>query len=127
MSSCAGVNLPPKLKFTKFVHTAYGLKSIATPVCYNNPVAPHSIEGTLFSIGDAWLKEGELERAKLWYENPQTSPTYDTWKYQHMLEDRLARLEFFRDKFRADSGKLDVEEPAMSGQSGISSGICHTY
>jgi len=126
LNTCAGFRLPAKIKFNKFLHSVYSLKSIFNPVCYNNTIAPHSIEGTLLSIGDSWLKQGNIERAQLWYHNASTSPTFDTWKYREQLQDRQARPEFYRDKFVADSGKLDVTEPAMSYQSVISCGLCHT-
>lgn len=126
LNQCAGFRLPAKVKFNKFMHSLYSLKSIFNPVCYNNTIAPHSIEGTLLSIGDAWLKRGDIERAQLWYHNATTSPTYPTWKYRDQLQDRLERTEFYRDKFLADSGKLDVVEPAMSYQSVYSCGLCHT-
>jgi hypothetical protein len=126
LNQCAGFRLPDKVKFNKFMHSLYSLKSIFNPVCYNNTLAPHSIEGTLLSIGDAWLKQGDIERAQLWYHNATTSPTYPTWKYRDQLEDRIERPEFYRDKFVADSGKLDVTEPAMSYQSVTSCGLCHT-
>lgn len=126
LNQCAGFRLPAEIKFTKFTHSLYSLKSVFNPVCYNNTIAPHSIEGTLLSIGDAWLKQGNIERALLWYHNAATSPTYPTWKYKEQLQDRIERPEFYRDKFVADSGKLDVEEPAMSYQSVYSCGLCHT-
>ncbi len=126
LDQCAGFQLPKDIKFTKFLHSMYSLKSLTKPECYNNTIAPHSIEGTLLSVGDAWLKENNIERATLWYNNAKTSPTFDDWKYKPALQDRIDRPEYYRDKFLADNGKLDVEEPAMSYQSVISCGLCHT-
>lgn len=127
LDQCAGFRLPDAVKFNKFMHSMYSIKSLTKPECYNNTIAPHSIEGTLLSVGDAWVKEGKYDLASVWYNNAKTSPTYDSWKYKDLLEDRLARLEYFENKFVADSGKLDVEEPAMSYQSEISCGLCHTH
>jgi hypothetical protein len=38
----------------------------------------------------------------------------------------MANLEGVRDKFRADTGKLDVVEPAMFFQSGYACSACHS-
>lgn len=128
LDACAGFMIPKDMKFTKLSHTLYGIKIrlLGDATCYNNPIAPHNIEGTFFVMGDSWLKYGDLDRARLWYENVKTAPTYATWQYQEVLEDRLANLEKYRDKFRRESGTLDVSEPAMNFQSEISCGICHT-
>jgi len=125
LDTCAGFTLPQDLVFNKLVHTLYGIKSLLEPVCYNNPVAPHSISGTFLSVGDSWLKRGDLAQAKRWYDAIKTAPDYPTWRYKPILEARLADLAGMRDKFRNDTGKLDVAEPAMMFQSSISCGVCH--
>lgn len=125
LDSCAGFTLPKNLVFNKLVHTLYGIKSIPTPVCYNNPIAPHSISGTFLSVGDSWLKHGDIAQARRWYEAVKTAPDFATWRYKPVLEARLANLEGLRDKFRKDTARLDVEEPAMMFQSSISCGVCH--
>ncbi|MDP3719776.1 MAG: NAD(P)-binding protein [Acidobacteriota bacterium] len=126
LSQCAGFNIKQDTTFRKLTHTLYGFKSILEPVCYNNHLAPHSIEGTLIGYGDAFLKKGDLDRARIWYENAKTSPTYATWRYKELLEYRLANLATLSQKFIADSGRLDVTEPAMNFQSEIACGVCHT-
>lgn len=126
LDTCASFKLPKMMHFTKIAHTLYGFKSLFAPVCYNNVVAPHSIEGTLFAIADTYLKGGDMESAELWYNNAKTSPTYATWRYQELLDHRLANLEEMRRKFADDSGKLNVTEPAMVMQSEVACGMCHT-
>ena len=122
---CAGFKLPKVMHFSKIAHTLYGLKSIPDPVCYNNPIAPHSIEGTLTSIADTYLKAGDLANAELWYNNAKTSPTYATWRYRDVIDYRLANLAALRDKFTSDTGLIDVTEPAMTLQSEMACGMCH--
>jgi hypothetical protein len=130
LDSCAGFTLPKNLVFNKLVHTLYGIKSWFEPVCYNNPIAPHSISGTFLAVGDSWLKRGDIAQATRWYEAIETAPDYPTWRYKPVVEARLANLEATRDRFRADTGKLDVNEtadnPAMMFQSAISCGVCHS-
>lgn len=126
LDQCAGFKLPAEIKFTKFLHSMYSLKSLTKPECYNNSIAPHSIEGTLLSVGDAWLKEGNIERAVLWYNNAKTSPTFDSWKYKPELLARIADPEKYESIFKADNGKLDVGVDAMSYQAEFSCGLCHT-
>lgn len=128
LEGCASpLPLPDPPRFNKLIHTLFALRVWGTPVCYENVAAPHNIEGMFLAMGDSWLKSGDLQRAQLWYQNVKTAPNYDTWRYKELLEDRLAHLEHYRDKFIADSGLiLGVTEPAMQFQSATSCGVCHT-
>lgn len=127
LDACAGFDVPKGQKFNRIIHSLYSLKTlVGDRTCYNNPVAPHNIEGTFLAMGDIYLKQGDLASAQLWYENVQTAPTYATWQYQDVLAGRLANLASLSAKFVADGGTFDVGEPAMSFQSDISCGVCHT-
>lgn len=128
LDACASpLPIPDPPRFNKLLHTIFALRVCRAPVCYENVAAPHNIEGMFFAMGDAWLKAGDIERARIWYENVKTGPRYDSWKYSELLEDRLSNLERYRRKFLDDTGKiLDVTEPAMQFQSEHSCGVCHT-
>lgn len=128
LDACASpLPIPDPPRFTKLLHTIFALRVWRSPVCYEDVAAPHNIEGMFFAMGDAWLKAGDVDRARLWYENVKTGPRYDSWKYKDLLADRLNNLERYRRKFLDDTGKiLGVVEPAMQFQSEHSCGVCHT-
>jgi hypothetical protein len=58
--------------------------------CWNSPVAPHTLEGVFFFIGDNYLKMNRVDVAKTWYENAQSSESYSTWPHKPVVESRLA-------------------------------------
>jgi tetratricopeptide (TPR) repeat protein len=93
--------------------------------CYNNDIAPHNIEALLLALGDAYLKDGRIARARDAYEAIPTLPSYAAWRFQAELAQRLENLESLSEKFRADSGLFTVQEPAMSLQSRIACTSCH--
>jgi hypothetical protein len=53
------------------------------------------------------------------------APSYPSWRFQKELEPRLANLEAVSCKFRADSGIMNVVEPAMLFQSRYACTACH--
>jgi tetratricopeptide (TPR) repeat protein len=125
--ACAGFEVPADQKFNALVFAYLAIKSWATiRLCYNNPVAPHNLEGTFLASADAYVKMGRFDEARIWYGNAQAAPTYATWRYRDVVERRLAGdFETLRAKFVADTGKLDVVEPAMSFQSTMGCASCH--
>lgn len=125
--ACAGFTTPPNLKFNGLVFAYLAIKAWATVrLCYNNPVAPHNLESTFLSTGDMMVKMGQFDAARIWYGNAQASPTYATWRYRELVERRLASdFKTLQAKFVADSGKLDVDDPALSFQSTMGCANCH--
>jgi hypothetical protein len=104
----------------------YNILSKADPACYNTDIAPHNLEGTFLGLGDAYAKNGQLPQARASYQNARNTPSYKTWKYQSIVEARLAQLDKLQAKFSADSGQLRVAtEPAMFFQSAYSCTACH--
>ena len=127
INSCAGgIKLSkerPRIGRIPFAFLA--ITSKKETVCYDSTVAPHNLEGTLLGLGDAFLKQGKLQQAKMVYETVRRVPAYDSWPYKKILEHRLDNMDCLSRKFRADSGLLDVSEPAMLFQSSISCTCCH--
>jgi anhydro-N-acetylmuramic acid kinase len=73
-----------------------------------------------------YVKMGQFDQARLWYGNAQASPTYATWRYRDIVAQRLASdFKTLQAKFVADSGKLDVTDPALSFQSTMGCANCH--
>jgi hypothetical protein len=126
MDSCAGIRVPRAFPYVPRLAMLWlEIRGRKDTVCYNTDVSPHNLEGTLLGLGDAYLKQGKLTRARLVYESIKNCPSYATWSYKDRLAVRLENPEKMRDKFRADSGKLDVAEPAMFFQSSFACTGCH--
>lgn len=125
--SCAGFTTPRNQKFNGLIFAYLAIKAWATVrLCYNNPVAPHNLEATFLATGDMMVKMGQFDHARTWYENAQASPTYPNWRYSKTVEERLASdFKTLQAKFVADSGKLDVSDPALSFQSQMGCASCH--
>jgi hypothetical protein len=124
--SCAGFRVPRSIPYLpRVVYLWLIVRSEKEPICYNTDVAPHNLEGTLLALGDTFLKQGKLTQACLAYKGIKRCPNYPSWPYKQELDVRLDNLETLRDKFRADTGKLDVCQPAMLFQSTISCTVCH--
>jgi len=126
-SACAGFTTPPNQKFNGLIYAFLAIRSWAIDrLCYNNPVAPHNLEGTFLATGDMKVKQGLFDEARIWYGNAQAAPTYSTWPSRHMVEQRMASdFKALQAKFVADTGKLDVVDPAMSFQSTAGCSNCH--
>ena len=126
MDACAGFRVPRAFpRLGPVLYSYLKLRGRKDSVCYNSDIAPHNLEATLLGLGDAHLKNGSIAKARMAYRSVRRAPTYSSWLYKEQLECRLANLEGTRDKFRADSGKLDVTEPAMFLQSSFSCTACH--
>ncbi|MEZ4320452.1 MAG: FAD-dependent oxidoreductase [Myxococcota bacterium] len=131
LRACAGFSPPAKMPFNRFVLSYLSLKSVLQPelaVCYANPIAPHNLEGYFLAVGDFQVKSGQFDLAKLSYSNAKTMPTYATWPFQSLLEERLASdLPTLQKQFQSQTDLIDIPPgvPAMSLQSGIGCASCH--
>jgi len=93
-------------------------------VCSNEDVSPHNFEGFWLQIGDMLVKNGDVRRARIIYNNTRYSSTYDTWPYKSMLEGILAddlehKAALFRDP---DPSK----HPLIASQSTHACTSCHS-
>lgn len=128
LDACLGFNIPrDNLSPPPFIFGLLAQRAMATDTgCYNTDIVPHNIEATFLAIGDMYLKDSQIDRAAEAYEAVKTLPSYETWKFQDVLDERLNNLEALSEKFKVDSGKfLGVIEPAMSLQSQIACTSCH--
>ncbi|KNZ33221.1 MAG: hypothetical protein AD742_08150 [Methylibium sp. NZG] len=62
-------------------------------VCWNSWIAPHNFEGFFMNMGDMLVKAGDWQTAQKIYANAKLSPDYAQWKFNGVLEDRIARAE----------------------------------
>ena len=126
LDSCAGIRVPRSFpRLGEFGFYILAKKSKNETVCYNTNIAPHNVEGTLYGLGDALVKQGKLRQAKMIYESIRRVPAYPTWPYKDLLDQRLNNMQNLQVKFVRDSGCVDVQEPAMLFQSSIACTCCH--
>ncbi len=58
-------------------------------VCWNSWIAPHNFEGFFLNMGDMLVKSGDWRTAQRIYASATLSPTYASWKFQAVLEQRI--------------------------------------
>jgi hypothetical protein len=58
--------------------------------CWNSDEAPHAFEGSFLWMGDALVKSGKLDAAKVFYQNAKNSPDFATWPHAAVITDRLS-------------------------------------
>jgi len=126
IDSCIGFPAPRNFPIAgPVVYSILAKRGQKHTVCYNTCVAPHNLEGTFLGFGDAYLKQGKIKQARIAYESVKRAPSYPSWQYKDLLEARLGNLPTLKLKFRAETGQLDVTEPAMSFQSCFACAVCH--
>jgi hypothetical protein len=58
--------------------------------CQNPPAAPHNMEGFFLHMGDLLSKKGDVDAARAIYGLARLSPTFASWPYGGILEQRIA-------------------------------------
>lgn len=126
--SCAGFAVPRNnISLPTFALNALAdMARTQDSGCYNSDMVPHNIEATMLGLGDALLKNGQIDQARSAYRSIRSLPSYETWDFKDVLETRLANLETLSAKFQADTGRImGVQEPAMTFQSNHACTSCH--
>lgn len=92
-------------------------------VCWSTPLVPHNLEGFFLHMGDILTKQGDADGARRALEAAKRSPSYDTWRYAPVLDERLARLDERVARFA--SATREDEEPEMMFDSPYACTGCH--
>jgi hypothetical protein len=61
------------------------------PLCGNTPNVPHHLQGELFLMADALVKNRQPDAARALYAAIKESDGYDTWTLQSMVDERLSK------------------------------------
>jgi hypothetical protein len=128
IDSCTGFRAPrmfPRIGPVLYNYVGHRAARHGDPYCYNNDIVPHNMEGAFLALGDTYLKKGQITQARMAYKSIERCPNYPSFVYKDVVATRLANLEVLRDKFRTDTGKFDVCEPAMFFQSSYACTACH--
>lgn len=131
VDACAGFDVSDTMVYYDpviSVMAAVGYVSTIRRQCYNNPMAPHNLEAYFMSAGDLLTKAGELELAKLNYDNAARMPGVDTWPYKDELTYRQnADLAELQRIFLEQTPLQDIPpgQPAMTFRTGHGCSYCH--
>ncbi|MES1205820.1 MAG: hypothetical protein ABUS79_07765 [Pseudomonadota bacterium] len=94
----------------------------ADRVCHNVPVAPHNFEGFFLHNGDVLVKAGHPRAARIMYANARLEPSFATWPYRDVLEQRIRTADARADAFRTLSAD---RWPEMMVSSRMACSGCH--
>jgi hypothetical protein len=91
-------------------------------VCHNLPKAPHNFEGFFLHCGDVLVKAGKPALARVMYENARLEPSFTSWPYRDVLEERIRSAESRALGFAA---KDAADWPEMMVTSRLACSGCH--
>jgi hypothetical protein len=76
-------------------HAAMALATTTGPkrACWNSWIAPHNFEGFFLNMGDMLVKSGDWQTARKVYANARLSPTYASWAYSSVLDQRIEQAQ----------------------------------
>jgi hypothetical protein len=92
------------------------------PACTNGPRAAHNIQGSSIFMGDLFARAGDTDSARAFYESARTTPGYDTWNDQAMLEERLTNLEM---RVALSQDADPTNDPLMVTSTSHACSVCH--
>lgn len=61
--------------------------------CWNSWIAPHNLEGFFLNMGDMLVRTGDVATARAIYADAKASRDYETWRFQDVLEARIAQAD----------------------------------
>ena len=93
-----------------------------TKVCFNGPYAPHNVEGFFLAFGDLLVKTGDPDLAKTVYLQARVSPTYDSWPFKTLLEERARTADQRAKQFASGDSR---NPPEMTSTSAHTCAVCH--
>jgi hypothetical protein len=90
-------------------------------VCFNGPYTPHNVEGFFLAFGDLLVKTGNPALARTIYEKAKAVPTFDSWPFKALLEERVQSAEASSARFAAGGEPA----PETIGASANACAVCH--
>jgi tetratricopeptide (TPR) repeat protein len=107
--------------FTEYMHLTSNLEGQYL-ACWNGPTAPHNLEGFWLFMGDLLLKAGQVEQAKIIYNNALLVPELEKWPYYQTL---LARIETADQRAALYADSDMANDPPMLPQTTYQCVLCH--
>jgi len=95
--------------------------------CWNSWIAPYNGEGFFLVVGDALVKAGNIEVARIIYNNAKLYDNYNSWPYRDFLERRINNINENIENFRQPIAPNQPADPETSllVRTRISCAICH--
>jgi len=87
IDSCAGTKIDrinPDLKPYLNLFTSVGRKKACW---WGGEIAPYSIEGYMLNLGNGLVKAGQIEAARVVFDNAKYAANYGSWPYRGVLEE----------------------------------------
>jgi hypothetical protein len=84
-------------------------------VCGNSSYVPHNLEGLFLNLGDALVKAGKPAIAKIAYQNARSRPSFESWPYRSLLEQRIANADANAASYQDSDASNDFKMPIEDG------------
>ncbi|APR81032.1 Hypothetical protein A7982_06379 [Minicystis rosea] len=94
------------------------------PACGDHPRAAHNVEGSSIFVGDVLAKAGRRDEALARYERGKTGPTYTSWPFQGLLDERIAGVDA---RVAASADTDPGNDPDVAWKSTVQCAVCHTH
>jgi hypothetical protein len=119
IDNCIGGNLDrmnPDLKPYLSLMTSVGRKKACW---WGNKIAPYSYEGYMLNLGNGLVKAGQVDAARIVYNDARYAANYSTWPYRYVLEaiassNLDARAELYADGDPTNDPPLGVPNRGCS-------------
>jgi len=113
LDTCLGTRidrLNPDVRSYLHLMTSVGRKKACW---WGGDLAPYSFEGYLLNLGNGLVKAGEIDAARIIYDDARYADNYETWPYRDVLEaiavsDLNARAAMYEDPNPANHPPLGV-------------------
>ena len=92
------------------------------PGMHDSPGGPHNLEGSALYAGDFYARAQGRDHALRWYMRARSIPSWDSWRYQSVIEERIRTLD--ERIAAAVTPSLDDDLPSVwSSETGCT--MCH--
>jgi hypothetical protein len=107
--------------FTNYMHLTGNLSGQYL-ACWNGPTAPHNLEGFWLFMGDLLTKVGQVNQAKIIYNNALLVPEVEKWPFYNRLMERIETVDQRAALYGDD---VATNDPPMLPQTTYQCVLCH--
>jgi hypothetical protein len=79
---------------------------------WENNIAPYAFEGIMLNLGNGLVKAGQVEQAKIVFNNARYAKNYALWPYKQYLEQEISSNLYARSAMYADNDP--VKDPPLT-------------
>ncbi|MFK7926633.1 MAG: hypothetical protein AB8H79_00475 [Myxococcota bacterium] len=98
-----------------------------TRACLNTDVVEHNLEGFFLVFGDLYAKAGDVDKAKMMYDNALGIDPDATWPFRFVAQERLDALSSLPARFANQPAQVPSADPTQNlvFNGPISCAVCH--